>query len=578
MFDELFGKDSSKMKALGDDITKILDKVLNDGKKVGANTGEVIKQAATEAVQAISKSGGSLWVMVVGLIMDLLDVLSEGVGALVQTLLDKVGAAIEGVLSEIGSGKFFERIFKGVGNIIGGVVKGIGNLFSGGYAFGSSNVEEMEKEIAELAQTNEALAKSIESLAKSISDKDSTNSESEEAYKRALAAEKEWQTNQRKAINDRASEWSGSGSGFLGLGGKHSFNAYLNEGFGMWDEFNKVLSQFGYKNRVNSANDLWQLSPEMMQLLRDYAPKAWAGLLNTDGKANPSELINEYIEKAGKIDELTSALNEKLTGYTWDSFKDSYLDIMKDLDSTNEDFADSLEEKLSNAILRSLINETYKDRIKALYEMIADAASDESEGGSTMTGSELAAIRAANESLSKDLIQARKNLMDAGILKGTGGGSPSMSNAIKGVTEQTADILASYINAIRADENEVRAVVSQYLPQIAAAIAGGETASLPGVKEGLESDIANVFRGLVNVPQIDAPMMQITPHLDSIAEIQRTGNIIAESQVSQLQQIAEHTKRTADNTEAISIMAEDMRTVKDILRHSQDGSQSLHVR
>ncbi len=579
MFDELFGKDSSKMKALGDDITKILGKVLNDGKKVGANTGEVIKQAATEAVQAISKSGGSLWVMVVGLIMDLLDVLSEGVGALVETLLDKVGAAIEGVLSEIGSGKFFERIFKGVGSIIGGVVKGIGNLFSGGYAFGSSNVEEMEKEIAELAQTNEALAKSIESLAKSISDKDSTNSESEEAYKRALAAEKEWQTNQRKAINDRASEWSGSGSGFMGLGGKHSFNAYLNEDFGMWDEFNKVLSQFGYKNRVNSANDLWQLSPEMMQLLRDYAPKAWAGLLNTDGKANPSELINEYIEKAGKIDELTSALNEKLTGYTWDSFKDSYLDIMRDLDSTNEDFADSLEEKLSNAILRSLINETYKDRIKALYEMIADAASDESEGGSTMTASELAAIRAANESLSNDLIQARKNLMDAGILKDTGGGSSSMSNAIKGVTEQTADLLASYINTIRADESVVRDVVSQYLPQIAAALAGEGTASLSGIRESYVSDIANAFRGvgLADVPQIDA-MMQITPHLDAIAEMQRTGNIIAESQVSQLQQIVEHTKRTADNTEAISIMADDMRTVKDILRHSQDGSQSLHVR
>ena len=580
LFDELFGKDSSKMKALGEDVTKILNKVLNEGKEAGASTGEVVKQAATEAVQAISKSGGSLWVMIVGLIMDLLDVLSEGIGALVETLLDKVGAAIEGILSEIGSGKFFERIFKGVGNVIGGIIKGIGNLFSGGYAFGASNVEEMEKEIAELAQTNEALAKSIDSLAKAISDKDSTNSESEEAYKRALAAEKEWQANQRKAISDRASEWSSSGNGFLGLGGKHSFNAYLNGDFGMWDDFNKVLSQFGYENRVYSANDLWKLSPEMMQLLRDYAPKAWAALLSTDGKANPSELINEYIDKAGKIDELTSALNEKLTGYTWDSFKDSYIDILKDLDSTNEDFADSLEEKLSNAILRSLINETYKDRIKALYQMIADAASDESEGGSTMTGGELAAIRAANESLASELIQARENLMEAGILKKTSGGSSSMSNAIKGVTEQTADLLASYINTIRADESVVRALVAQYLPQIAAAVTGGETKSLPGISEGVEADISNGLggMGLANVPQIDTLLSQITPHLELIAGIQRTNSTIAESQVSQLQQIAEHTKRTADNTEAMYQLANDMGTVKDILRHSQDGSQSLHVR
>ena len=452
LFDDLFGDSSSKMKVLGDDLTKILTKVLGESKEAGEETGDAVKKAATKAVEAISKEGGSLWVMIVGLVLDLLDILAEGIGALVETLLDKVGAAIEGILTEIGSGKFFERIFSGVGNIVGGVIKGIGNLFTGGWAFGGGNVDEMEEEIAELAKSNEVLAKSIDSLSKSISDRDNTNKQSEEAYKRALNAEKEWEANQRQAIRDRASEWSNSGHGFLGLAGKSSFRHYLNQGFSGWNEFNNVLDQNGYKTRVLQADDIWNLTPEQMQLLRDYAPRAWAELLNTDGESNPSDLLNAYIERAGKIDELTSALNEKLTGYSWDSFKGSYVDTLKDLTSTTENFADNIEELLTNAILNSLVNEAYKERIQKLYKMIADAASDESEGGSSFTSSELQAIRDYNKQLANDLVAARDALVQSGAIReANGNSSSSTGNSIKSVSEQTADLLGSYINGIRAD-------------------------------------------------------------------------------------------------------------------------------
>lgn len=474
LFDKLFGDQSNKMGALGNDLSKIMTKVLNDSQEAGEDADSAVKKAGDAAIQAITKSSGSIWGLIVGLIFDLLDVLAEGIGGLIETILEKVGSAIEGILTNIGSGKFFEQLASGVSNLVGGVIKGIGNLFSGGAAFGGSNVDDMEEEIARLSQANEALAKSIDSLAKSISDKDNTNQQSEEAYKRALAAEKEWQENQRKAIDDRASEWSGSGHGFLGLGGKHSFNAYLNDkgsGWYGWRDFTRVMKENGYDKIIQSAGDIWNLSPEMMKLLRDYAPQAWAELLNTDGEANPEELIDDYIARAGAIDELTSALNEKLTGYTWDGFKSSYVDMLKNLDSTNQDFADNMEEMLTSAILNSLVNEAYKDRIQALYKMIADAASDESEGGSQFTQNELAAIRLANETLSDDLLQARQNLIDAGVLKQTGSGSSSLGSSIKGISEQTGDLLASYVNAGRADLSVIRATLT---PSIEALVKGQE--------------------------------------------------------------------------------------------------------
>lgn len=353
-------------------------------------------------------------------------------------------------------------VFGAVNGVLDGIA-GFGksgiNLFAG-----SGNTDEMEAEIAELAKANDNLSKSIDSLAETIRSNDSTNSESEEAYKRALAAEKEWEQNQRQAIRDRAGEWSNSGHGFLGLSGKSSFRYYLNNGFSGWNEFNNVLAQNGYKTRVLTADDIWNLTPEQMQLLRDYAPRAWAELLNTDGESNPSDLLNAYIERAGKIDELTSALNEKLTGYSWDSFKGSYVDTLKDLTSTTENFANNIEELLTNAILNSLVNEAYKDRIQKLYKMIADAASDESEGGSSFTSGELQRIRDYNEQLANDLVTARDSLVQSGAIRETGNSSSSsVVSSIKSVSEQTAGILASYINDIRATS----ALNQQSLLQIA---------------------------------------------------------------------------------------------------------------
>ena len=486
----------------------------------------------------------------------------QGVNQNVQSLkefVDKVG------LADTGFGKAVQDFADGVngfnnaiqalisGDVVGavnGVLDGIAGLGKSGTRLfaGEGNTDKMEAKIDELSKANDRLAQSIESLSETIKNSDNTNSESEEAYKRALAAEKEWEQNQRKAIESRASEWSNTGHGFLGLGGKQSFNAYLNDTFKGWGDFNKVLEQYGYKTRVNSAGDIWQLTPEQMQLLRDYAPKAWAALLKTDGESNPSELINAYIERAGKIDELTSALNEKLTGYSWDAFRSSYVDILKDLTSTTENFADNIEELLTNAILNSLVNEAYKDRISALYRMIADAASDESEGGSTFTANELKAIREYNEQLASDLMAAREALITSGAIKEpTGGSSNSMSNGIKGVSEQTADLLASYINAIRADESAIRAAVTQSLTSIDSAVTRGDNSYL----------LAN---------------------LEGIAREQLRSNVLAETQVQLLQHIADNTLRTADNTQVLGIMSEYMEEVADVLQAAQIGTRAIHVK
>lgn len=81
-------------------------------------------------------------------------------------------------------------------------------------------------------------------------------------------------------------------------------------------------------------------------------------------------------------------------------------------------------------------------------------------------------------------------------------GNTSMSGGIKGVTEQTADLIASYLNAIRADVSVNRAMIAQYFPLF------------------LEAVTAN-SKGLTNIEQnVDAIMKSNQIIADKISSIE----------------------------------------------------------
>ena len=372
-----------------------------------ANLINQLSGKSDKAAASLGELGGKVGGLI-GAILQIIDALGEDPTGFIHDLLGKIERVVEAILSDLPN--LIVKIIDGVFNIVAGVVRGIANLFSGGAAFGS-NKEEMEERISELKTANEALSKSLDSLAEVISRSDSTNKESLDAYKRQLQAEKEWEANQREAIDARASEWSNSGHGFLGLGGEHSFNYYMPENtWSGWRRFSEVLKQNGYNTNVNRDN-IWHLTPEEMKVMREFAPAEWAALMNGSGESNPSDLIDEYIDRAGQIEELTDKLNQKLTGYSWEGFFDSYKSLLKNLTSTTEDFGDKIEDIISNALLESLANEEYRDRIKALYKYIADHAGD------GLDESELNYIRDENEKIANEMIARRQNLIDAGLLK-----------------------------------------------------------------------------------------------------------------------------------------------------------------
>lgn len=307
------------------------------------------------------------------------------------------------------SGNYVGAAMNGL-KAVGSYVQSATNLFAG-----AGNEAKMEAEIEKLSESNGDLAAAIDSLSDTISDADNTNKQSVEAYKKALDAEKERESNERTMMNDRASEYSNSGHGFLGMSGKHSFNVYADRNRGNWlSAFNAALTQNGYTGNLKSVADVWKLSPEEMKVLRDFSPEAWTKFFNSGGQSNPKELAEEYIEMAGKMQDLTDSLNEKLTGYSWDSFKDGYESVVEDMSSDFDDLGDHIEEVLTKAVVSSMMNDEFKDRIKEIYDYLANAASD-----GDLSIEELNKIRQMNESVSKDIMKRRQQLIDTGMIKDT---------------------------------------------------------------------------------------------------------------------------------------------------------------
>lgn len=421
MFDNLGeglrGLTSGNLQGIGQGLMK-LDGLFGDN-KLTAQAGNALakgfqsllgkdSEAAKTLTAALGDSG--LAGEIISAVLGLLDMLAQdGIGGIVSSLMDTVLGSVSGVLDDVLSGgiiiKPMQSVVNGVGNILDSLTfGGLGSWLGG-------NDKEVMETVNRLTESNEYLRESIDSLAERIGQGDNTNAESIDYYNDARKAELEWEENQRNIIKGLASAWTNTGYGFLGFGGKGSFNKHSpDSGWEGWDAFTETLRKNGFNITVDSTGDLWNLTPEQMELLRDSNPKEWQKLFSGDGHKNPKSAVEEYIERAGTLEELTDALNEKLTGYTWDGFLEKYKEMVRSAEDITEELGDFISETVTDALIESFVNEELKDDIKELYEYIADAAAD------GISEEEKARIEAMNSAIADKAESWREAMTDSGMI------------------------------------------------------------------------------------------------------------------------------------------------------------------
>ena len=271
--------------------------------------------------------------------------------------LEGLGQTLDG-LESIDLTKPMSIITGGI-KAVSGAVKQVFSL-GGIIDWNGSNAKEVQATMERLTDRNEMLQTSIEDLTDSI--RRGQGAKSVAAYRDAYRMQQETNSNYLQMAMAQA--------GYHGS--HHSWNYYWG-GFSQ-AQIDKLSGQIGHQWDGN----LWSLSPEEMKALRSNVDM-WTQIQNT-GKGGYggrlTEKLDDYIDQAGKLEELTDNLYEGLTCISFDGMYSSFIDNLMNMKYGAKDAAEEISEYFMRAMLSNKIGELYNDKLKGWWEKFGKAMED----------------------------------------------------------------------------------------------------------------------------------------------------------------------------------------------------------
>ena len=289
---------------------------------------------------------------------------------IMETLGTKTPEWLEGTMSGFGEmldGLGSIDLMKPMSIVTGGLQTIKGALTSitslgGVINWSGSNAKEVQDSINRLTDRNETLQTSIESLTDEI--KASKGTKSVAAYRSAYEYQKEQNSNYLNIAREQA-----------GYHNSHkSWQYYMR-----WSAEDLKWIQQNINKNFTGTSSLWELTPEEMEKLRSNVD-IWTKMQNA-GKGGYGERVtdklDDYIEQAGKLEELTDNLYEGLTGMSFDSMYDSFVSSLMDMEKSAEDVADDISKYFMQAMLSNAIGEQFSDKLRTWYDKFGEAMKDD---------------------------------------------------------------------------------------------------------------------------------------------------------------------------------------------------------
>ena len=289
---------------------------------------------------------------------------------IMETLGTKTPEWLEGTMSGFGEmldGLGSIDLMKPMSIVTGGLQTIKGALTSitslgGVINWSGSNAKEVQDSINRLTDRNETLQTSIESLTDEI--KASKGTKSVAAYRSAYEYQKEQNSNYLNIAREQA-----------GYHNSHkSWQYYMR-----WSAEDLKWIQQNINKNFTGTSSLWELTPEEMEKLCSNVD-IWTKMQNA-GKGGYGERVtdklDDYIEQAGKLEELTDNLYEGLTGMSFDSMYDSFVSSLMDMEKSAEDVADDISKYFMQAMLSNAIGEQFSDKLRTWYDKFGEAMKDD---------------------------------------------------------------------------------------------------------------------------------------------------------------------------------------------------------
>lgn len=359
--------------------------------------------------------------------------LGNSIGTLIDAFSDadsKIGGivgSIIGVLEQLGDqgiSGFVGGILENVGNLAGHMWDTIGSFFGvkglGGIFYGAdySGYEQMKSQYETLSGIwDELIDKKQQYIDISYGE------EAEKAYQESVNLLNQKMQQAYALAESRKSAGSSLGSHTIAYRQNRDLGGYATELY-------KYVNQNGNYNDITNA--LLGASADQLRNVRDNMWAFWAGL-----DAEFRNALEQIIACDDQIDDLGDKMNEVMTGVDFSSFQNSFVDMLNDLDSTSQDFADNFEKYLQNAVFSSLVANKYKSRIEALYKDWTEKA----DGG--LTTDEVDKLRQDYQNIINDMLAEREQIMNSFGWESSSSGS-SQSPSSGALTTITQDSISTF--------------------------------------------------------------------------------------------------------------------------------------
>lgn len=356
---------------------------------------------------------------VTGILDSLTELISlRWIDDLVVSILDAVGNLIDAIfdLPENLYHVLESIVVNGVGGLLDGVIGRIGNILTFGALsssvsdwFTNSNAAEVAETIDRLTKRNELLEQAIEDLTDEM--KTARGASAIDASKRARELQEETNANYKAIAQAQAGYHDAH----------HSFNYY-------WSNFSQEqIARLSQQIGRQWNGDLWDLSPEEMKMLRSNVDM-WRHIQDT-GKGGyggrVADKLNDYIDQAGKLQEITDALYETLTTTTKDNVFDDFLNSLYELADGSEDvmddIADNWQKMVNRMAVNNLVGAKFQKDLEGWYENLAKL--NEARTNGEITDEEyrqrLDALKAEYEGYVNNAKRDIETLRSEGIIKAT---------------------------------------------------------------------------------------------------------------------------------------------------------------
>jgi predicted nucleic acid-binding Zn-ribbon protein len=461
-------------------------KALKEAKNAADGLKDMGKEAADAAAAAGKKAGDALSEglskagligQIVSAILKILDVLKDGIGTLISSLIDTVLNAVNGILKNILSGDFITQIG-------GSLVSGIGNILNtisfGGFnsLFGvGGNAKEVNRTIDKLTARNEILTDAIDRLRDSI-DKTSGIKAVEDSEK-AEKLQKEKEQNLKDIMVAQ-----------MGYHGSHgSFNRYFR-GFSQ-EQINKVSEAIGRQwngnlsdiRSADEANALLQ-NPDIVNKIQNTGKGNYGGRV--------LEKLKDYAAEAGTLEDIADDLAESLTQISFDSLKSEFIDTLMDMNSSAQDFSDNFSKMLMQAVLKAKVDDLLGNDMQAFYDEWTERAK---ANGGKLSQTDINELKGRYDEMVQEGLKIRDEVAEITGYKQSYEQSAS-SGSFESMSQDTGEELNGRFTAVQiATEGtyEETKLINTKLDAIAARDGGAESSLLTASVNTIMGNVGNIW-------------------------------------------------------------------------------------